>query len=152
MRRGLKIHPTRVLLEERGNGTGWSALFKGALHQPNALLKLFHWRHACGNAVQGCKARHQGEVSGTREHQTGIGAPLAVAMSSSATTKPVEQGKTTSILGGIMHEWRQWLAPGVVVTIVLATGALQRADMRTLSSKVDQVNARFDQVYQLLLP
>ena len=69
-----------------------------------------------------------------------------MAMSSSATTKPAEQGKTTSILGGIMHEWRQWLAPGVVVTIVLATGALQRADMRALSSKVDQVNGRFDQV------
>ena len=69
-----------------------------------------------------------------------------MATSSSAITKPAEQGKTTSILGGIMHEWRQWLAPGVVVTIVLATGALQRADMRALSSKVDLVNGRFDQV------
>ena len=39
-----------------------------------------------------------------------------------------------------MHEWRQWLAPGVVVTVVLAMGALQRADIRELSSKVDRIN------------
>lgn len=51
-----------------------------------------------------------------------------------------------------MHEWRQWLAPGVVVTVVLAMGTLQKADIRELSSKVDQVSGRIDQIYQLLLP
>ena len=39
-----------------------------------------------------------------------------------------------------MHEWRQWLAPGVVVTVVLAMGSLQRADMRELNNRMDQVN------------
>ena len=75
-----------------------------------------------------------------------------MAISSSATTKPSEQTTTTPVLGGAMHEWRQWLAPGVVVAVVLAMGALQRADIRALSGKVDQINDQLDQLYQLLLP
>lgn len=39
-----------------------------------------------------------------------------------------------------MQEWRPWLAPGVVVTVVFAMGALQRADIRELSSKVDRIH------------
>ena len=76
-----------------------------------------------------------------------------MAIGSPATTRPTEQTAPTPILGGgVMQEWRQWLAPGVVVTVVLAMGALQRADIRELSSKVDQVNGRIDQIYELLLP
>lgn len=83
-----------------------------------------------------------------------------MAIGSPATTRPTEQTAATPILGGgVMQEWRQWLAPDVVVTVVLAMGALQRADIRELSSKVDQVNGRMDQVdrridriYELLLP
>ena len=100
-----------------------------------------------------------------------------MASSSSATTKPADQARTTPSLGGIMHEWRQWLAPGVVVTVVLAMGSLQRADIREiktdvrefraevqadirelradireLNNRMDQVNVRIDQIYQLLLP
>ncbi len=63
-----------------------------------------------------------------------------MAPSSSAITKPAEQPGTTPGLGGIMHEWRQWLAPGVVVAVVLAMGSLQRADIRELGSKIDRVN------------
>ena len=76
-----------------------------------------------------------------------------------------------------MHEWRQWLAPGVVVAVVLAMGSLQRADMREfraevqadiqgindridrvndridqVNNRMDQVNVRMDRIYQLLLP
>lgn len=101
--------------------------------------------------------------------------------SSSAATKSSERATTKPILGGATHEWRQWLAPGVVVTVVLAMGALQRADIRELSSKVDrintelsadirdvngridrvneridhvtdQMNERLDRIYRLLLP
>ena len=101
--------------------------------------------------------------------------------SSPATTKPSAQTTTTTVPGGALHEWRQWLAPGVVVAVVLAMGTLQRADIRALSGKVDQINnqlngridrvneridrlseridlvtdqmnERFDQIYQLLLP
>lgn len=60
--------------------------------------------------------------------------------SSSAITKPAEQPGTTPVLGGIMQEWRQWLAPGVVVAVVLAMGSLQRADIRELGGKIDRVN------------
>ena len=60
--------------------------------------------------------------------------------SSSAITKPAEQPGTTPGFGGIMHEWRQWLAPGVVVAVVLAMGSLQRADIRELGGKIDRVN------------
>ena len=63
-----------------------------------------------------------------------------MATSSSATTRSAEQGRTAATLGGIMQEWRQWLAPGVVVTVVLAMGSLQRADIRQLSGKIDHVN------------
>ena len=76
-----------------------------------------------------------------------------------------------------MHEWRQWLAPGVVVAAVLAMGSLQRADIREfrveaqadiqgindridrvndridqVNNRMDQVNVRMDRIYQLLLP
>ena len=56
-----------------------------------------------------------------------------------------------------MHEWRQWLAPGVVVAAVLAMGSLQRADIREfrvevqadiqgINDRIDRVNDRIDQV------
>ncbi|MXW40852.1 MAG: hypothetical protein F4Z75_06905 [Synechococcus sp. SB0668_bin_15] len=60
--------------------------------------------------------------------------------SSPTTAKLSGQTTTTPVLGGALHEWRQWLAPGVVVTVVLAMGALQRADIRELSGKVDRIN------------
>ena len=73
-----------------------------------------------------------------------------MATSSPATTRPSAQTTTRTVLGGTLHEWRQWLAPGVVVAVVLATGALQRADIRALSGKVDQINdqlnGRIDEV------
>ena len=62
----------------------------------------------------------------------------------SATTGPAEQTTPTPIPGSIMQEGRQWLAPGVVVAVVLATGALQSAHIRALSSKIDQVNDRLN--------
>ena len=39
-----------------------------------------------------------------------------------------------------MHEWGQWLVPGVVVTVVLAVCSLQRADIREFNNRMDQVN------------
>ena len=67
-----------------------------------------------------------------------------------------------------MQEWRQWLAPGVVVAVVLAMGSLQRADMREfraevqadiqefraevqadiqgINDRIDQVNNRIDRL------
>ena len=33
----------------------------------------------------------------------------------------------------------QWLAPGILVAVVLAMGQVQRADIRQLSGKIDQI-------------
>ena len=52
-----------------------------------------------------------------------------MAFSSSANPAG-RQATTTPSLGGVTQEWHQWLAPGVVVAVVLAMGFLQRADIR----------------------
>ncbi|MCY4173146.1 MAG: hypothetical protein OXF25_03620 [Cyanobacteria bacterium MAG CAR3_bin_5] len=50
----------------------------------------------------------------------------------------------------VVHGWRQWLAPGVVVAVVLAMGSLQRADLQAFraegQSDIGVVNDRLDQV------
>lgn len=85
-----------------------------------------------------------------------------MASSPSATAKPAdhksaEQARAVPRLGGTVHEWQQWLAPGVVVAVVLAMGSLQRADLqefrvevqsdiRAINDRLDRVDTRFDQV------
>lgn len=54
-----------------------------------------------------------------------------------------------------MHEWRQWLAPGVVVAVVLAMGSLQRADIREFRAEVQAdtqgINDRIDRATTVLI-
>ncbi|MXY62544.1 MAG: hypothetical protein F4Y87_03715 [Synechococcus sp. SB0665_bin_28] len=85
-----------------------------------------------------------------------------MASNPSATAKPAdhksaEQARALPHLGGMVHEWQQWLAPGVVVAVVLAMGSLQRADLqefraevqsdiRAINDRLDRVDTRFDRV------